>query len=143
MRAALDRRYRPAGHHRPGPNGEPLEAFDIILRGGTGQRTRLSQAILRRVPSAMVEDYVSRLFGSYLERREASETFAHFCVRSSDEDLISIASGNVINRRRCRRLNPGIAPRNPPWQQHRKRNLKKPELSSSWMSSKRVKPPSS
>jgi sulfite reductase beta subunit-like hemoprotein len=43
----------------------------------------------------MVEDYVSRLFGSYLERREAGETFAHFCVRSSDNDLISIASGNV------------------------------------------------
>ena len=43
----------------------------------------------------MVEDYVSRLFGTYLERREPDETFTHFCVRTSDADLISIASGNA------------------------------------------------
>jgi sulfite reductase beta subunit-like hemoprotein len=78
-----------------GPNGEPLEAFDIILRGGLGKDAAIGKPILRRIPSAMVEDYVSRLFGSYLERRESNETFAHFCVRSSDDDLISIASGNA------------------------------------------------
>ena len=77
-----------------GPNGEPLEAFDIILRGGLGKDAAIGKPIIRRVPSAMVEDYVSRLFGSYLERREASESFAHFCVRSSDDELISIANGN-------------------------------------------------
>jgi len=47
------------------------------------------------VPSAMVEDYVSRLFGTYLERRNSSESFTHFCVRTSDADLISIASGDA------------------------------------------------
>ena len=78
-----------------GPAGEPLEAFDIILRGGLGKDAAIGKPIIRRVPSAMVEDYVSRLFGTYLERRNTSETFTHFCVRTADADLISIASGDA------------------------------------------------
>ena len=78
-----------------GPAGEPLESFDIILRGGLGKDAAIGKPIIRRVPSALVEDYVSRLFGTYLERRDADETFSHFCVRTSDADLISIANGNA------------------------------------------------
>lgn len=78
-----------------GPAGEPLESFDIILRGGLGKDAAIGKPIIRRVPSALVEDYVSRLFGTYLERRDGDETFSHFCVRTSDADLISIASGNA------------------------------------------------
>jgi sulfite reductase beta subunit-like hemoprotein len=79
-----------------GPNGEPLEAFDIILRGGLGKDAAIGKPLIRRVPSAMVEDYVSRLFGEYLERRGSGESFTQFCVRTTDNDLISIASGNAI-----------------------------------------------
>jgi ferredoxin-nitrite reductase len=78
-----------------GPAGEPLEAFDIILRGGLGRDAAIGKPIIRRVPSELVEDYVSRLFGTYLERRDAGETFSHFCVRTNDAELISIASGNA------------------------------------------------
>jgi sulfite reductase beta subunit-like hemoprotein len=78
-----------------GPAGEPLEAFDIILRGGLGKDAAIGKPIVRRVPSPQVEDYVSRLFGTYLERRDANESFTHFCVRTSDAELISIASGNA------------------------------------------------
>jgi sulfite reductase beta subunit-like hemoprotein len=78
-----------------GPAGEPLESFDIILRGGLGKDAAIGKPIIRRVPSPLVEDYVARLFGSYLERRDSGETFSHFCVRTSDADLISIASGNA------------------------------------------------
>jgi sulfite reductase beta subunit-like hemoprotein len=78
-----------------GPAGEPLESFDIILRGGLGKDAAIGKPIIRRVPSPLVEDHVARLFGTYLERREAGETFSHFCVRTSDADLISIASGNA------------------------------------------------
>src|SRR6202011_2782366 len=84
-------RAPPAG----GGWGEPLEAFDIILRGGLGKDAAIGKPIVRRVPSPLVEDYVSRMFGTYLERRETNETFSHFCVRTSDADLISIASGNA------------------------------------------------
>ncbi|HYL59717.1 MAG TPA: nitrite/sulfite reductase [Candidatus Acidoferrales bacterium] len=78
-----------------GPKGEPLEAFDIILRGGLGRDAAIGKPLIRRVPSAMVEDYVSRLFGGYLERRGIGESFTQFCVRMPDNDLISIASGNA------------------------------------------------
>jgi sulfite reductase beta subunit-like hemoprotein len=76
-----------------GPKGEPLEAFDIILRGGLGRDAAIGKPLLRRVPSAQVEDYVSRLFAGYLENRLPQESFARFCVRMPDNDLISLAQG--------------------------------------------------
>ena len=73
-----------------GPNGEPLEAFDIILRGGLGKDAAIGKPVLRRVPSALVEDYVSRLVAGYLQRRLPDETFARFCVRTPDAELIGM-----------------------------------------------------
>jgi sulfite reductase beta subunit-like hemoprotein len=76
-----------------GPNGEPHEAFDIILRGGLGRDAAIGKPILRRVPSAAIEDYVARLFAGYLERRAADESFTRFCARVPDAELIAIAEG--------------------------------------------------
>jgi sulfite reductase beta subunit-like hemoprotein len=73
-----------------GPDGEPLEAFDIILRGGLGKDAAIGKPVLRRVPSALVEDYVSRLVAGYLQRRLPDETFARFCVRTPDAELIGM-----------------------------------------------------
>ena len=74
-------------------SGEPLEAFDIILRGGLGRDAAIGKPVLRRIPSERIEDYVSRLFGGYLERREPGESFTRFCVRTPDQDLTAIAEG--------------------------------------------------
>ena len=76
-----------------GPKGEPLEAFDIILRGGLGRDAAIGKPILRRVPSAQVEDTVARLFAGYLGNRLASESFSKFCVRMPDDALIAIGRG--------------------------------------------------
>jgi ferredoxin-nitrite reductase len=76
-----------------GAKGEPLEAFDIILRGGLGRDAAIGKPLLRRVPSEQVEDQVARLFAGYLERRETNETFTRFCVRTPDAELVSIAQG--------------------------------------------------
>ncbi len=76
-----------------GPNGEPLEAFDIILRGGLGRDAAIGKPVLRRIPSAKVEDYVARLFAGYLAHRGEGESFTRFCVRTSDADLTAIAAG--------------------------------------------------
>ena len=35
-----------------GAKGEPMEAFDIILRGGLGREAAIGKPLLRRVPSA-------------------------------------------------------------------------------------------
>lgn len=76
-----------------GPAGEPLEAFDIILRGGLGRDAAIGRPVLRRVPSAHVEDRVSALFGGYLKARTADESFTHFCTRLPDAELVAIAGG--------------------------------------------------
>ena len=76
-----------------GSKGEPLEAFDIILRGGLGKDAAIGKPLLRRVPSELVEDYVARLFAGYLAQRGDDETFSHFCVRTPDNDLVALAQG--------------------------------------------------
>ncbi len=76
-----------------GPAGEPLEAFDIILRGGLGRDAAIGKPLLRRVPSAQVEDHVARLVAAYLVGRATDESFTRFCVRTPDNELIAIAQG--------------------------------------------------
>jgi len=77
-----------------GPEGEPLEAYDIILRGGLGRDAAIGKPLLRRVPSAMVEDYISRLVRAYLDARTPDETFTHYSKRMSDAELIGLAKGD-------------------------------------------------
>jgi sulfite reductase (ferredoxin) len=77
-----------------GPKGEPIEAFDIILRGGLGRDAAIGKPLLRRVPSPLVEDHVARLFEGYLGRKLPEESFSKFCVRLPDADLIAIAQGS-------------------------------------------------
>jgi ferredoxin-nitrite reductase len=75
-----------------GPNGEPLEAFDVILRGGLGRDAAIGKPLLRRVPSARVEDTVAQLFAGYLQKRRAGESFTQFCVRMPDNELIALGA---------------------------------------------------
>ena len=76
-----------------GPKGEPLEAFDVILRGGLGRDAAIGKPLLRRVPSLQVEDTVARLFAGYLEGRQPGESFAQFCVRTPDHVLVALGNG--------------------------------------------------
>ena len=96
VRAALDRRYRLARHHQPRTCGRADGSHSTSSCAAGWARTRQSAsrscAACRRRWSKITS---SRLFASYLERREPDETFTHFCVRTSDADLISIASGNA------------------------------------------------
>jgi ferredoxin-nitrite reductase len=75
-----------------GPNGEPLEAFDVILRGGLGRDAAIGKPLLRRVPSVKVEETVARLFAGYLEERLPGESFTQFCVRTPDAALVTMGS---------------------------------------------------
>jgi sulfite reductase beta subunit-like hemoprotein len=80
-----------------GPNGEPLEAFDIILRGGLGSEAAIGKPLLRRIPSSQVEDTVARLFGSYLKQRLAGESFTGFCKRMPDNLLVAFGAGEAAS----------------------------------------------
>jgi sulfite reductase beta subunit-like hemoprotein len=78
-----------------GPKGEPLEAFDVILRGGLGRDAAIGKPLLRRVPSLKIEDTVARLFAGYLEHREPGESFTQFCVRTPDNTLVAMGNGTA------------------------------------------------
>ena len=80
-----------------GPNGEPLEAFDVILRGGLGRDAAIGKPLLRRVPSAKVEDTVARLFAGYLLHRQAGESFTRFCTRMPDNFLVALGTGEAAD----------------------------------------------
>lgn len=75
-----------------GAHGEPLEAFDVILRGGLGRDAAIGKPLLRRVPSAQVEDTVARLFAGFLAQRRAGESFTQFCIRTPDAALVALGS---------------------------------------------------
>jgi sulfite reductase beta subunit-like hemoprotein len=78
-----------------GPNGEPLEAFDIILRGGLGLDAAIGKPLLRRIASSQVEDTVARLFAGYLQHRLAGESFTRFCTRMPDDFLLALGRGDA------------------------------------------------
>jgi sulfite reductase beta subunit-like hemoprotein len=79
-----------------GGAGEKLEAYEIYLRGSLGEDAAIGRPIVRRVPAGEAAEYVARLVGAYLERREPEERFKHFADRHSDEELIAIASGRPL-----------------------------------------------
>ena len=75
-----------------GAAGEKLEAFDIILRGGLGAQAAIGKPLLRRVPSAQVEQCLERLVRAYLSGKHEGESFKEFCDRHTDEELIALAA---------------------------------------------------
>ena len=75
-----------AGHDK-------LEAYEIYLRGGLGENAEIGRPLLRRVPTEEASAYVERLVGAYLNERQNGESFQAFAKRKSDEELISIGTG--------------------------------------------------
>jgi sulfite reductase beta subunit-like hemoprotein len=72
-----------------------LEAYEVYLRGGLGEHPEIGRPILRRVPADEAPAYVERLVGAYLAERRDGESFQAFAKRKSDEELITIASGQL------------------------------------------------
>ena len=79
-----------------GGTGEKLEAYELYLRGGLGADATIGRPIVRRVPAGEAEHYVTRLVGAYLEKKQDGERFKDFATRTSDEELIAIASGRPL-----------------------------------------------
>jgi sulfite reductase beta subunit-like hemoprotein len=77
-------------------SGQKLEAYEIYLRGTLGEDAEIGRPIVRRVPAGDAKYYVERLIRAYLERRQEGESFKRFADRTSDEELISIASGRPL-----------------------------------------------
>ncbi len=76
--------------------GQKLEAYEIYLRGTLGEDAEIGRPIVRRVPADDAKFFVERLIRAYLERRQPGEPFKGFADRTSDEELIAIASDRPL-----------------------------------------------
>jgi ferredoxin-nitrite reductase len=78
-----------AGHDK-------LEAYEIYLRGGLGEHAEIGRPLLRRVPTEEAPEYVERLVAAYLSQRQDGESFQAFARRKTDQELISIGTGESV-----------------------------------------------
>lgn len=74
------------------PDGGSTDGFDILLGGGLGSRANIGKALIRRVPSDKVNDYVKRLVGTYLQGRQPGERMQEFWLRHTPEELVKMAA---------------------------------------------------
>ncbi len=73
---------------------EKIEAYDIFLGGGQGAEAAIGRALVRRVPTDVVTEYVGRLVGAYVRERRPGETYRAFFARKGDPALVAIAAGS-------------------------------------------------
>ncbi|MCI0605922.1 hypothetical protein L0156_23290 [bacterium] len=106
LRIFLDGCPHACGHHWIGdiglmgttvrtPQGEKLEAYDIILRGGRGKNVAIGKPLGRRIPADQIKYALERLLRAYLAGAETSSSasFQQFCINHSDEQLQAIIAG--------------------------------------------------
>jgi sulfite reductase beta subunit-like hemoprotein/molybdopterin converting factor small subunit len=81
--------------------GLRIEAYDVTLRGGLGQKAAIGKPLLRRVPTDDITDVLVRLVDAWLTEKASRNghgdayAFRDFCDDRSDEALMAIASGHA------------------------------------------------
>lgn len=79
------------------PQGK-VEAYDILLRGGLGQKAAIGKAVLRRVPGTEVKYVLERLVRAWLTQRQNGESLQDFCIRLSDEQILALVRSESANK---------------------------------------------
>lgn len=102
LRIFLDGCPHACGHHWIGDvglmgtagrdaQGEKLEAYDVILRGGRGAQAAVGKPIGRRIPAEQVKFALERLVRAYRTAKESTpQTFQEFCTTRSDQELVTL-----------------------------------------------------
>lgn len=75
--------------------GEKIEAYDIFLGGGLGNKPLIGKAIGRRVPAEQIKYCLERLIRSYQDHLKEGNfiNFQEFCLKHTDEQLRTIMEG--------------------------------------------------
>jgi len=68
-------------------DGEPVEALDVGLGGGLGDKPTFARWVTQRVPVDEVPGAIATLLETFAERRESGESFRAFVARHDDEEL--------------------------------------------------------
>ncbi len=79
--------------------GLRVEAYDVTLRGGLGEKAAIGKPLMRRVPTDRITGVLVQLVGAWLAEKGAKNghayTFRDFCDESSDERLKAFASAEA------------------------------------------------
>jgi sulfite reductase beta subunit-like hemoprotein len=70
-------------------DGQKVEAFQVFLGGGVGERETFGRRIGVRIPSYDLGPALASLLRYYKESRQAGESFQAFCARTPDDELAS------------------------------------------------------
>jgi sulfite reductase (ferredoxin) len=70
-------------------NGVKRETFQVFLGGGVGLHESFGRRVGARIPSDELAESLARLFARYKEDHSPAETFQEFCLRHSNEELVS------------------------------------------------------
>lgn len=73
-------------------NGVKRETFQVFLGGGVGAHESFGRRVGARIPSDELASSLGRLFARYKEDRAGGETFQEFCLRHSNEELVTYLS---------------------------------------------------
>jgi ferredoxin-nitrite reductase len=66
------------------------EGYQVFLGGGSDQDQGLARELIAAIPYSQLPPLMERLFGAYIERRKAGETFLGFSRRHSIAELKSL-----------------------------------------------------
>ncbi len=70
-------------------NGVKRETFQVFLGGGVGLHETFGRRVGARIPSDELAESLARLFARYKEDHTPDETFQEYCLRHSNEELVS------------------------------------------------------
>ncbi|HKP86715.1 MAG TPA: nitrite/sulfite reductase [Blastocatellia bacterium] len=70
-------------------NGVKRETFQVFLGGGVGAHESFGRRVGARIPSDELAESLARLFARYKEDQIEGETFQEFCLRHSNEELVT------------------------------------------------------
>ena len=84
------------GMKTKGPDGVMIEAFDILVGGGTGNDRAFSEVCVKKYPSNDIATAIGNLYQSYCDWANNGQTFRDYVRAHSKEQLGAIAKNEPI-----------------------------------------------
>lgn len=69
--------------------GQPVEVYDLQLGGGTGDRARFAETVVKKIPAAQLGRALENLYRAYIAWAQNGESFRDFVEAHSQEQLAS------------------------------------------------------
>jgi ferredoxin-nitrite reductase len=81
------------GGKTKGPDGQMIEAFDILVGGGTGSQRSFAEVCTRKYPSDTIANAIGNLYQSFTDWCTNGERFYDYVKAHTKEQLDAVARG--------------------------------------------------